>query len=1268
MSDIGIERELRVLQGYDLLLDVPEEDRVGFIRERFGADPSLARELERLVEAAAAAEGGILMQGAQKYLAPVVEDLDERSVEEKADIPSQLTEALAPRYSIENKIGSGGMAIVYLAFDNQLHRSVAIKVLRPELADAPTMERFEREIATAARLNHPRIVAVHDRGPAAGTMYYIMRHVPGGSLRDFLDESKPLEIPEAISIARQVAEALDYAHANHVIHRDIKPENILLDDNGAYVADFGVARILDAAGRERLSRTGMAIGTVLYMSPEQIESSPTLDGRSDVYALACVMYEMLAGEPPYTGSNQQDVLRKHLGAAIPDLCVVRSTITRKMQNAIATGLEKRPVDRFAKANLLVNAFERAYEAAREESAEMAQHEQRQRTIAVLPFTNMSGDPENEYFSDGITEELITALTRAGGMRVIARTSIIVFKGQQRDIREIGIILGATHILEGSVRMAGRRLRASARLVDATSGHPLWSERFDRDLEDVFAVQDEITNAIAVRLRQDMEGPDEPMTGSPLAMADDEPETEAPQPQDIISDRAWGTRRLAEADDSHPDESASAVSAPGAPQGTTSVTPILGPRYQVDSVIGAGGLCTVYRARDMERNAVVAIKVAPAATPAVGERMLRGAEVIARLMHPNIVPVLDAGVINGSAYVVMPVGGQSLRQLLHRERQLEVSKAIRILNDVGRALSHAHESGVVHGDVKPENIIVLDDGRAMLTDFLVQAESEAEEEDSIVRGTPAYMSPEQASGERGGPASDQYMLGVVGYEMLTGAVPFVRRGMREEPRDIRLLRPTVPIGAAKAIQKMLATDISGRFASVQAGTAAFAAELITQTGSFVAEADSELFENMTTEQRTVVASRAWKRRRRPDADEPPQMARTTWSPSWMMRVVEAMRSLFHRPVKAPRHKVGPAIPTPLTREAKTATEQRVLLRNFPAYDAYLRGRYLLNFESGPDSLLKAISQFDVAIRDNPGFESAYAARAYARTMLALVGVSPSSELHEHAKEDTDRALSLAPSLAEAHVARALVAMFFKWERATAIAALDYAAEASPAYADAHLWRGFAYSWLEGKPQLAIETLERTLDLDPLSLNARVELAFAYWMEGDLDQAWRQADDAVAAGRLVAGPYADKTSERKRSNGFAAAHYARAVVLADLGRLQESIAEAREACRVGGRQTMHLGFLGRALALTGDDAAAREIIQELKERGRGGAPVATASALVFTGIGNTEKALARLNGAYVGREVNLIFTLYSPHFAHLRSYPRYGKSFSIAPPFPELDQVF
>jgi serine/threonine-protein kinase len=412
---------------------------------------------------------------------------------------------VAERYRLEDEIGRGGASTVYLAEDLKHGRKVAIKVLRPVPGYEP--HRFLREIRIAARLSHPQILPLHDSGEieperpgGPRLLYFVMPYAGCESLRDRLSREGPLPVDVALRITRAVAAALGYAHRLGVIHRDIKPENILLQEGEPVIADFGVATAISAAGGDAVYITdhGFAVGTPAYMSPEQASAEPGLDGRCDQYSLACVLYEMLAGDPPFAGTGARATMARHAIEAPAPIGTRRPNVPVAIERALGRALAKEPADRFSTmaefAEALVAPVPEIIPAAAPGTAREA------RTIAVLPFVNASGDPENEYLSDGITDELILALGKVEGLNVASRTSVFALKGLKEDIRNLGARLGVSAVLEGTVRRAGNRLRITAQLIGVAEGRTLWAERFDRELQDVLDIQDEIARTIVTTLR------------------------------------------------------------------------------------------------------------------------------------------------------------------------------------------------------------------------------------------------------------------------------------------------------------------------------------------------------------------------------------------------------------------------------------------------------------------------------------------------------------------------------------------------------------------------------------------------------------------------------------------------------------------------------------------------------------------------------------------------------------------------------------------------
>jgi len=421
-----------------------------------------------------------------------------------SEVAERLSAALSNRYTIGRELGEGGMATVYLAHDVRHDRNVALKVLRPDVGSEIGADRFLREIKLAARLTHPHILPLYDSGEAGGLLFYVMPNMEGASLRERIDAERQLPLPDALRLTLEVASALDYAHRNGVIHRDIKPENILLHEGAAMVADFGIGKAASAS-EGAITQTGIALGTPAYMSPEQASGEGDVDGRSDLYSLGCVLYEMLTGEPPFTGPTVQAVIAKRFIAPIPRVSITRD-VPDGVDQTISRALARTPVDRFATAAEFVEALNliRGDGPATPPGGRFTAGAPR-KSIAVLPFANRSADPENEYFSDGMTEEIINVLAKVPGIQVASRTSSFAFKGKSMDVREVGDKLGVGTVLEGSVRKSGNRIRISAELIDVTNGYHLWSESYDRQMEDVFAIQDEISRAIVDALKVQLGG-------------------------------------------------------------------------------------------------------------------------------------------------------------------------------------------------------------------------------------------------------------------------------------------------------------------------------------------------------------------------------------------------------------------------------------------------------------------------------------------------------------------------------------------------------------------------------------------------------------------------------------------------------------------------------------------------------------------------------------------------------------------------------------------
>jgi serine/threonine-protein kinase len=437
------------------------------------------------------------------------------------------------------------MAIVYLARDLKHDRLVALKVMRPELSVSLGGERFLREISIAAKLSHPHILPLYDSGDADGLLYYVMPFVEGESLRDLLDRENQLPLEDAVRITREVADALSQAHSYGVIHRDIKPENIMLTGGHAIVADFGIARAFSAAGGDSLTQTGMAVGTPAYMSPEQASGDSNLDGRTDVYALGCVLYEMLVGQVPFTGPNAQAIMARHTMDMVTPPSIMRQSVPEELENVLLRALEKSPADRFRTAGDFSEALvtldsgtytpRRTTRAMTMQSQVQAQQRRRRVTtvaasavgvigiglaafllwpradqpviggldlsrVAVLYFEDFSPDGDLGYLADGLTEGLIDQLSSVRTLDVISRNGVEPYRGGYLSVDSVARILDAGNVIAGSVDWRGARLHVTVRLIDGNSGADIDRSSLEVEESELLTVRDSIVNQVSHFLR------------------------------------------------------------------------------------------------------------------------------------------------------------------------------------------------------------------------------------------------------------------------------------------------------------------------------------------------------------------------------------------------------------------------------------------------------------------------------------------------------------------------------------------------------------------------------------------------------------------------------------------------------------------------------------------------------------------------------------------------------------------------------------------------
>jgi serine/threonine protein kinase len=437
-----------------------------------------------------------------------------RSVRVPADSRHVTGERLG-HYLVLQELGSGGMGVVYAAHDTKLDRRVALKLPRREVRDTPErLGLLRQEAKAAAALNHPNIVHLYSVEDTEGLLFITMELVQGRTLRELLHESAPLPLSRVMSFTLQMAEALQCAHAAGVVHRDLKPGNVMITDDGRVkILDFGVAKLLKqtpAWNAEAITHavdeasTGMMVGTAGYMSPEQALGR-TLDARTDLFALGVILFEMATGTTPFQGDTPAAVFDQLLNRRPPAADTLNAALPRSLAAVIDNALEKDPERRYRSAGDLLEDLRRVDLAdARHDAPINASAREKASSVVVLPFVDMSPEQNQEYFCNGITEEIISTLTRVPGLRVISRTSAFAFQGKGLDVTDIGRRLRVATALEGSVRKAGNRVRVTAQLVSAEDGYQLWSKRFDRDLADVFTIQDDIAATIVGELRVGLE--------------------------------------------------------------------------------------------------------------------------------------------------------------------------------------------------------------------------------------------------------------------------------------------------------------------------------------------------------------------------------------------------------------------------------------------------------------------------------------------------------------------------------------------------------------------------------------------------------------------------------------------------------------------------------------------------------------------------------------------------------------------------------------------
>lgn len=533
----SVEDERRLLALVDHALELSASDRRAFLDQSCAGDVALRQAADAMVAACLRleADGDFLAAPAAAYAEPVIRRVDADDAEHSPTPAEAVVQALAGRYEFVREVGRGGNAVVYLAHDLRHQRDVAIKVIRVGLASDGHRVRFQREITIAAQLQHPYIVPLLDSGEAGGVPFYVMPYIDGESLRQHLDREGALAMADVVSLARDMSEALDAAHDAGIVHRDVKPQNVLLRGGHALVADFGIALALEAPADARVTEIGTAVGTPMYMSPEQALGNTDVDRRSDVYSLGCVVYEMLAGEAPYPSVTPYAVRSKHLHAPVPDLSILRPAVPAGVSEVLAKALAKQPADRFATAGEFARSLADASEGqrrrqrtwrpwafaavalialsggwwlSRRAEPSSAQTDARPsvptadlRRIAVLYFDNLSGEEEVGRIADGLTEDLIDALSQVRGLRLISPNGVRPLRERPPPIDSIGRLLQVGTVVGGSLSASAQVVRASVRLMDPRTGVQIDTRTLEVPRSDVLSLRRAVATEVAAFLRR-----------------------------------------------------------------------------------------------------------------------------------------------------------------------------------------------------------------------------------------------------------------------------------------------------------------------------------------------------------------------------------------------------------------------------------------------------------------------------------------------------------------------------------------------------------------------------------------------------------------------------------------------------------------------------------------------------------------------------------------------------------------------------------------------
>ena len=1145
---------------------------------------------------------------------------------------ARLTEALAGRYLVERELGAGGMATVYLAQDLRHHRRVALKVVREELSAGLGSERFLREIRLAAGLHHPNILPLYDSGDAGGNLYYVMPVAEGESVRDRLQRDGTLSVGDAVRLAREVAGALDYAHRHEVVHRDIKPENILLHDGHALITDFGIGKAFSSADAgATLTQIGLAVGTPAYMSPEQAGGESSLDGRSDLYSLGCVLYEMLTGMPPFSGTSVQSVIAKRFTEPPPDATATRSSVPRAVADVARKLMATERAGRYATGAEAAEALARCVTPGHTLVVERDSGAERARSplpwIAVLPFA--SRDSALAEFAEGLAEGITTGLSRFSYLQVVSSHSVARAGSAGSDVQRAARDLGARFLIEGSLRQSGTTIRVNAQLIDVATGTHLWAEAFDRvpGATTIFAIQDELTDRIVATVATVAD----PYGFMMRAMA--QPLRERPVEELTAAElvvRAYGYGHQVKPEE-HARLRAGFELAVEREPGNANAWALLSKLYWNELGHGLNPLPDpIGRSLRAARRAVDADPTCQLAWQALAEAYYFAGEIDS--FRPACEKALALNPRNTDA-------GSMFAMLIafsgDWERGLKLNERMQALNPHHPGWYwfvpfHYH----FHKGEYPQALAAAK--RVNMPELIWTHTSIALAAAEVGHWDEVRVAVAAVKRILGSEKEIDWHMLARGWIHDRDYVELQARSWRKAVEGLRAPQPaaTVKSIAVLPFANMSAAAEDEYFADGM--TEEIINALVQVHGLKVAARTSCFaFKGRNEDLRVVAEKLGVQTLLEGSVRKSGSRVRITAQlinasdgyHLWSERYDRELTDVF-----ALQDELAGAIAGKLHLSLLNAEVRRVGPRNVEAYEQLLKGRVLLGRRGR--AILDAIPCFERAVHLDPELAEAHTLAGDACRLLAMYGMAPSTEMMPRAKAAAERALALDPKQVEAIATLAGVAATYEGDIARSISLTDRALAIDPFHVRALCERAAVLSMRElGPPEIerVLADVRTARQADPLNSWAAAIEALALTGFGRFDDALSAAHAAV-----------------ELDPSAFTGHWATVWILAATGRAADALAAAEPALRMSGRSPLILAEMAAIHARGGDLASAEAIHQELRARSRAGYVSWSVQGAVAASAGHPDEARAMVARGIEARDTYLLFWK-SPAWAPFRADP-------------------